>query len=95
MSTADEVRYYCCDHCSNDPAHDPSYGHPIQCAVIPCKGAGAIKPTAHRARQANIAQVIRDEMERIGADQGMTLADYDSIARVVLAMPCSNDEWKP
>jgi len=35
-------------------------------------------------RQARYAKVIRDEMARIGADQGMTLPDFASIARVVI-----------
>jgi len=39
----------------------------------------------HEARQAQLARVIRDELGRLGADQGMTLADYDSVARAVLA----------
>jgi len=38
-------------------------------------------------RLARVAQVIRDEMERIGADQGITLADFDAIAKVVIALP--------
>jgi hypothetical protein len=38
-------------------------------------------------RLASIAAVVRAEMERLGADQGMTLADYDAIARVVPVLP--------
>jgi hypothetical protein len=39
-------------------------------------------PAVHR--QARYAKVIRDEHIRLGADQGMTLADFASIARVVI-----------
>ena len=42
----------------------------------------ATDPAVHR--QARYAKVIRDEHQRLGADQGMTLADFTSIARVVI-----------
>jgi len=43
-----------------------------------------ILPDPAAQRQARYAKVIRDEMARIGADQGMTLPDFASLARVVI-----------
>ena len=40
--------------------------------------------STYEVRHARYAKVIRDEMARIGADQGMTLPDFASIARVVI-----------
>lgn len=40
--------------------------------------------SAAAVRQARYAKVIRDEHRRLGADQGMTLPDFASIARVVI-----------
>jgi hypothetical protein len=51
-------------------------------------GMRVLRGLRYEIQLTRVAKTIRDEMERIGADQGMTLADFDAIAKVVIALPC-------